>query len=440
MNNNGDLMNNISRICSSSRGAVSSADYLYIVLPAFILKWAELQEKENGFAAYKEIYAPARLSVTYGTADRASDVMEYLFSIENECSSRVYGGYIRELSRYLEMLPVKDFADILGNVSKMEITSSDEIYAFAKVFLLLGFKGYGKSPYSLSCTGTRQIEKIALGDVSDSNTVFDGFAGTGVSAFDSTKGHGVYTFNELSAHMACITEMMCILKGINAKIYVTDSFFNDNNERLYDVITSEPPFALKGLEYRDLNLPYYDSDMDNMCLKYLASKLNSTGKGIVLCPAGILFRGGRSMDGRIELCNSYIETVIQLPSGAVTGTQVQTAIIVLNKQRRGNDILFVDASTMLKTFERNKVDLVLGSDNEDLLKGILTNRKDVDGISKVVAIEDIAKKEYSLVVTQYIENDSDKVQRVDIEPLLINDKRLKERLYDIDEELDKLRS
>jgi len=56
-----DAINQILKTLNATRGPLSGADYPFVVLPALILKWMDLKNKEFPVQDYKEIYSPSRL-------------------------------------------------------------------------------------------------------------------------------------------------------------------------------------------------------------------------------------------------------------------------------------------------------------------------------------------------------------------------------------------
>ncbi len=435
-----EYINSIWKVCCSVRGTIELSDYPFVILPAFLLKWSELKNKEEGFETYKGIYSPARLAVTFGNPDKPEDVIKYILEIE-DAQKNVCGGYIREVAEFLERIPAHDFSEILKVVGEMPVKDSSEIYDIAEAFIRhVAVHSRRASTTVSSSTGTEQIEKMALGMVTEEDTVFDGFAGSGISAIKASGGQGKLILADIQIKYACMAEIMCILKGVQSSIHCEDSLFDSDLGSDSDFVTIEPAFGVKGAGEK--KLPFYDPDYDIMCLKYAISKLNDNGKAVVLSPAGVLFRGGRTEAGRKELIANNIETVIQLPSGSASGafafiSSVACAVLVLRKNKKDDKVLFIDASSLLETVD--KVDNRLKEGKEDLLKDILEKRIDVEGVSKLVSAEEIANSGYSLVVSKYLNNVVYEVKEVDVKPLMQKSAILEMRLNELNQKLSKTR-
>ena len=86
---------------------------------------------------------------------------------------------------------------------------------------------------------------------------------------------------------------------------------------------------------------------DYAFLLHILACLKSTGKGAVILPHGVLFRGGAEADIRREIVRrGYIKGIIGLPANLFYGTGIPACIIVLDKEnaaaRKG--IFMIDAS------------------------------------------------------------------------------------------------
>ena len=131
----------------------------------------------------------------------------------------------------------------------------------------------------------------------------------------------------------------------------------------FDFAVANPPFSDKawtnGLdpandEYRRFEYgepPAKNGDL--AFLLHLVASLNSTGKGAIIMPHGVLFRGNREADIRRNLVKrGLIKGVIGLPANLFYGTGIPACIVVIGKEnavgRRG--IFMIDAS---KRFQKD---------------------------------------------------------------------------------------
>ncbi len=427
-------------ILRSIRGAVAVDDYPFIVLPALMLRWIEIEHDENGFDDYEKIYSLGRLSATYGVMDEAYQVTDYLIKAENSLG-QVYGGYVSEITAVLRSVPADGFRDILHAIDMAGFSTTESLYDFAVSFIRYYFRTNVKAiSRTMSAYGIAQIEKIALGETTDKDTVYDGFAGTGISTLTATSGHGTITLQEINARMACIAEFLCILKGCRANIYVGDCFEQYDEKQRFSKVVTEPNFGFRRPDLQERDLPFYSSDSDIMCIKHALWRLEDTGNAVVLCAAGVLFRSGKTGVEREALVeNGRIETVIQIPQGAVYGTSVNTAILVLRKKRKSKDILLVDAAKLLTGIDKGRTEYKLRPENEMLLWDIINNRKEVEGISCIVRPKEVGQYEYSLVVSQYLQKEEVTPEVIDVNALIEENGKLVHELMVVEQELAKVR-
>jgi type I restriction enzyme M protein len=133
------------------------------------------------------------------------------------------------------------------------------------------------------------------------------------------------------------------------------------------------------------------------------SWLATNGTAAIVCFPGILYRSGAEKKIRQYLIdNNYIDSIIQLPSNLFFGTSIATCIMVLKKSKKENSTLFIDASNkFIKVGNNNK----LTETNITNIIESYTNRKNEDYISLVVDNEEIAKQDYSLSVSTYVEKE-----------------------------------
>ncbi len=182
----------------------------------------------------------------------------------------------------------------------------------------------------------------------------------------------------------------------------------------FDAIVSNPPYSIKW-EGSDNPLLINDarfspagvlapkSKADLAFIMHSLSWLSTNGTAAIVCFPGILYRGGAEKKIRQYLIdNNYIDSIIQLPSNLFFGTSIATCIMVLKKSKKENSTLFIDASNeCLKVTNNNK----LTEKNISNIIESYTNRKDEDYISLVVDNEEIAKQDYSLSVSSYVEKE-----------------------------------
>ena len=74
---------------------------------------------------------------------------------------------------------------------------------------------------------------------------------------------------------------------------------------------------------------------DYAFLLHFIASLNSKGKGAIILPHGVLFRGNKEADIRRNLIkHKYIKGIIGLPANLFYGTGIPACIIVIDKEER----------------------------------------------------------------------------------------------------------
>src|SRR5947199_7847799 len=148
-------------------------------------------------------------------------------------------------------------------------------------------------------------------------------------------------------------------------------FLNANGSlKTFDFAVANPPFSTKAWRtgFDPVN-DLYDrfagygippnKNGDYAFLLHILRSLKSNGKGAVILPHGVLFRG--NVEGEIRsnvIKRGYIKGIIGLPANLFYGTSIPACIVVLDKEnaatRRG--IFIIDASkNFVKDGNKNRL-------------------------------------------------------------------------------------
>ncbi|WP_033744178.1 type I restriction-modification system subunit M [Helicobacter pylori] len=196
-------------------------------------------------------------------------------------------------------------------------------------------------------------------------------------------------------------------------------FIKNGMLQTFDYVVANPPFSLKnwtdGLSidpkskqvindrfnrFEDGTPPEKNGDF--AFLLHIIKSLKDTGKGAVILPHGVLFRG--NAEGVIRknlLMKGYIKGVIGLAPNLFYGTSIPACVIVLDKEnahaRKG--VFMIDASKDFKK-DGNKNRLR----DQDVQKMIDTFNayKEIPYYSKMVSLEEISANDYNLNIPRYI--------------------------------------
>ena len=197
------------------------------------------------------------------------------------------------------------------------------------------------------------------------------------------------------------------------------------DEEPFEAIVSNPPYSIKWEGDANpllINDPRFapagvlapNSKADLAFVMHCLSWLATNGVAAIVCFPGIMYRGGKEKKIRQYLIdNNYVDCVIQLPDNLFFGTSIATCIMVLKKSKSDNNTLFIDASgECVKVTNNNK----LMPNNIDSVLKIFTERQDIDYVAKLVSNDEIAKQDYNLSVSSYVEKE-DTREVIDIEKL-----------------------
>jgi type I restriction enzyme M protein len=132
----------------------------------------------------------------------------------------------------------------------------------------------------------------------------------------------------------------------------------------------------------------------------MLSWLSPKGTAAIVEFPGILYRGGAEQKIRQYMVdNNFVDTIIQLPSDLFFGTGIATCILVLKKNKKDNNILFVDASNeCVRSTNKNK----LSDDNIDNIINLLKERKSEECKAYLATYDEIKENEYNLSVNSYL--------------------------------------
>ena len=184
--------------------------------------------------------------------------------------------------------------------------------------------------------------------------------------------------------------------------------------KTFDYVVANPPFSYKA--WRNGFDPEHDSherfdgfgippkkNGDYAFLLHIIKSLKSTGKGAVILPHGVLFRGNAEADIRRNLIQrDYIKGVIGLPANLFYGTGIPACIIVLDKEDAAKrpGIFMIDASkNYVKDGNKNRLR------EQDIRKivDVWNEQLEIPKYSRFVPNDEIKKNEYNLNIPRYID-------------------------------------
>ena len=257
----------------------------------------------------------------------------------------------------------------------------------------------------------------------------------GMSIYDPTVGSGgmliqakehikeIYNSDNFSLYgqdAIATTWAMCkmnmILHGIpNADIKNDDTLENplhtkDGQLMQFDRVIANPPFSqnytkanLKFKERFSHFMPENGKKGDYMFVQHMLSSLKDKGKMGVVMPHGVLFRGSVEGEFRKELIEqkNILEAVIGLPSGLFYGTGIPASLLIINKAKKDDKILFINADA---EYKEGKNQNLLRAEDIEKINFVYQNHLELENYSKLVSLEDIKKENFNLNIRRYVDN------------------------------------
>ena len=186
---------------------------------------------------------------------------------------------------------------------------------------------------------------------------------------------------------------------------------------LVDAVVSNPPYSQHwtppepGADRRfDYGLAP-PGKADFAFLQHSLYHLKQDGIMAIVLPHGVLFRGNEEYEIRRKLIeNNQIDAIIGLPENMFFGTTIQTLVMILKKDRKEDDILFVDAS---RGFIKNGNKNALRMCDVKKIVDTVVNREETQYYSHRAGPEEVKSNGYNLNIARYVES-PDKPEQYDI--------------------------
>lgn len=259
-------------------------------------------------------------------------------------------------------------------------------------------------------------------DAPRSTTVYDPTCGSGsllIKVADSApNGLSIYGQEKDNATWA-LSRMNMILHGnethdIRQGDTLSDpKFLKGEQLQTFDYFVANPPFSVKTWKNGfDKEYGRFDGfaeppekNGDYAFLLHMVKSLKSDGRGAVILPHGVLFRGNTEAQIREELIRrGLIKAIIGLPANLFYGTGIPACIIVIDKKEAANrtGIFMIDAS---KGFEKDGAkNRLRPRDMRKIIDTYLAG-EEVERYARMVPLSEIsdAKNNYNLNIPRYID-------------------------------------
>lgn len=257
--------------------------------------------------------------------------------------------------------------------------------------------------------------------------VYDGACGTGGMLIEAIRyiGNDQLTYGKIFGQeknlaTSAIARMNLFLHGAkDVQIVQGDTlrfpaFLEAGQLRTFDCVIANPPFSLKNWGADQFCSDIYgrnmwgsptDSNADFAWLQHMICSMDKkNGRCAIVLPQGVLFRSGKEGDIRKKLVDSdKLECIITLVGGVFYSTGVSACILVMNNNKPSNHIgrvCMIDASNI---YTPQRAQNIMTEEDIQKVFTLYTNYEDVIEQVKIVTLDDIRQKDYTLAINNYIE-------------------------------------
>lgn len=300
------------------------------------------------------------------------------------------------------------------------------------------------------------LARIVIGDRTSVNKVYDPACGSGslllrfariLGQENVRRGMFGQEINITTYNLARINMFLHGVPFDKFDIALGDTLMEPKHwdDEPFDAIVSNPPYSIKWAGDSDptlINDPRFSpagvlapkGKADLAFTMHMLSWLSQDGKAAIVEFPGVLYRGGAEQKiRRYMVDNNFVEAVIQLPANLFFGVTIATCVIVLSKNKKDDNVLFVDASDEFSHVgNKNK----LMPENIDHIYRAVHDRTEEQHFSKLVPIEQLGgDNNYNLSVGTWVEK-KDTREKIDIHELNRRIAGIVEREQELREQID----
>lgn len=433
-----ELYSSLWASCNALRGGMDASQYKDYVLTLLFLKYVSDKAKANPYAM---IEVPEGASF--------DDMVKLKGNKEiGEGINKVIN-LIAEANDLQGVINVADFNDedklgkdkdmvdrlskLVGIFEGLEMggnrAGDDDLLGDAYEYLMRHFateSGKSKGQFYTPSEVSRILAKVIgiTADMLPDTTVYDPTCGSGSlllkASDESSRGLSIYGQEMDNATSALARMNMILHDNATAKIVQGNTLSSpewkdaDGQLKTFDFAVANPPFSTKnwtsGLKPNEDKFGRFvwgvppEKNGDYAFLLHILKSLKSTGKGAVILPHGVLFRGNAEARIRENLIKQgYIKGIIGLPANLFYGTGIPACIIVIDKEdaSQRDSIFMIDASKgFIKEGNKNR----LRSQDVHKVVDAFTSFLDIPGYSRRVSLDEIASNDYNLNIPRYIDS------------------------------------
>ena len=370
----------------------------------------------------------------YGNLNERYARCFYVYNKEVDKHSGVFDALDTGLSKLGENAGSRDKAvrDIVGLVSQIPPKSRDyDVIGYVYEYLIKQFSSEAKKDGAFYTPAplTSLMARIIADRLKDRKElkIYDPCVGTAGLLLNIGKEAGRYIDpadikyygQELITETSNLAKMNLFMQDIpvqniivrNANTLEEDwpyfDEFTEYSPLFVDAVTVNPPYSAHwdpdqyktDERYRNYGLaPATKADM--AFLLHCLYHVKPDGIMAIVLPHGVLFRGGAEQEIRKNLIENHnIETIIGFPAGMFFATGIPVIVMVLSKNRKEDDIYFVDAS---QSYAKEKTQNVLRESDIQRIFDAVKSRKNIPDYARLVSKQEIIENDYNLNIPRYV--------------------------------------
>ncbi|CBJ79172.1 Type I restriction-modification enzyme subunit M [Xenorhabdus bovienii str. Jollieti] len=446
-----ELYSSLWASCDELRGGMDASQYKDYVLTMLFMKYVSDKYKNDRYgiivipegAGFDDMVA---LKGKKDIGDEINKIIRKLadenglgtmFDVANFNDEEKLGKGKEMIDRLSKLVGIFEGLDLSNNYA-----GGDDLMGDAYEYLMRHFateSGKSKGQFYTPAEVSLVLAKIiGINDKTPRDaSVYDPTCGSGSlllkASDEAPRGLSIFG-QEMDVTTSSLAKMNMILHGHESDVHsiqqgntIASPVFKDDKGQLktFDFAVANPPFSNKnwtsGINPREDEFGRFgwgippEKNGDYAFLLHILKSLKSTGKGAVILPHGVLFRGNAESLIRENLIKQgYIRGIIGLPANLFYGTGIPACIIVLDKQdaisadfdaegkvTRGRDIFMIDASRdFIKDGNKNRLR------SQDIYKivEVFTQQKTLPRFSRTVEFKEIVANDYNLNIPRYIDS------------------------------------
>lgn len=435
------------------RGSIDQADFKAYIFPLMFFKrisdvyleeFTDALEESGGdheFAAFAENH---RFAIPDGNlwddvrnhTENIGTALQTAFrEIEKANPETLYGIFGNANWTNKDKLPDRKLADLIEHFSTRTLSNAavtPDVFGNAYEYLIKRFADASNKKAGEYYT-PRSVVGLLINilDPQEGESVYDPACGTGgmlIEVIEHVKAAGgspktlwgkLYGQEKVLATSA-IARMNLLLHGVeDFKIIREDTlrdpaFYTGNRLAQFDCVVANPPFSLKNWGETEWGADKWGRNKlggippkgyaDWAWVQHMMTSARPrTGRVAVVLPQGALFRQGAEARIRTRvLKENVVDAVIGLAPNLFYGTGLAACVLILRFDKpaeRQGKVLFINGESL---FKRGRNQNTLEPEHAKKLFAIYQAHVDVEGLAKVVDLDEVAGNDYNLNIPLYV--------------------------------------